>query len=79
MKKNLLFIPCRHHIHEIITSGVFEKLFGQSTGPNMEMFGKFKKQWHKTKRNSRLFQKQFLNLNSQSNLKALRFPCYKEY
>ena len=38
LNKNLIYLPCRHHIHELIVGGVFSALFGPSCSPNMAMF-----------------------------------------
>lgn len=45
IKKNLLQFACRHHIHEIVVSGVFRKLFCDTTGPNVAIFESFKLAW----------------------------------
>lgn len=42
---NLLYLPCRHHIFEIILAGIFEVKFPGSTGPNVVMFKNFQDKW----------------------------------
>ena len=42
--KRLLFLACRHHIHEIIASAIFDVFF-VSSGPRISIFGRFKDQW----------------------------------
>lgn len=42
-KKNYYNLPCRHHIFEIVISGVFESVFGNSTGPIISKFENFQK------------------------------------
>lgn len=45
--RNLLWLACRHHTHELILKGVFEKCTGiQSSGPDILIFRKFKNQWN---------------------------------
>lgn len=43
-EKRLLFLACRHHIHEIIAAAIFD-LFFVSYGPQIAIFGRFKNQW----------------------------------
>lgn len=45
LNRELLWAACRHHVHEIILSDVFKKLYGQSFGPNIELFSRFQKEW----------------------------------
>ena len=35
LDKQLVYFSCRHHIHELIVSGVFSMLFGRSKSPNI--------------------------------------------
>ncbi|XP_055852711.1 uncharacterized protein LOC129916649 [Episyrphus balteatus] len=43
--KDLIWLPCRHHIFEIILKSAFEVYWPVSSGPNVSMFGRFKKSW----------------------------------
>ena len=43
-EKRLLFLACRHHIHEIIAAAIFD-LFFVSSGQQIAIFGRFKNQW----------------------------------
>lgn len=45
LEKELLYLPCRHHIHEIILRSVFEEKMGKTTGPNVLIFKKFQNAW----------------------------------
>ena len=45
MNKNLMYFPCRRHVHEIIVSEVFSVLFGPTRGPNVALFERFRKFW----------------------------------
>lgn len=46
MKKDLLWLACRHHMIEIILQAVFELLFGTSYGPDVGIFKRFENQWN---------------------------------
>ena len=43
--KRLLFLACRHHILEIVSTAVFD-LFFKSSGQQIAVFGRFKEQWN---------------------------------
>lgn len=43
--KDLLYLPCRHHIYEIVLKSVFEKRNLSSSGPTLSIFQKFKGSW----------------------------------
>lgn len=45
LKKNLLFMACRHHINEIILEKAFEMTYGPSSGPEITIFKRFQKSW----------------------------------
>ncbi|XP_044594862.1 uncharacterized protein LOC123272225 [Cotesia glomerata] len=45
--RKLVWLPCRHHIMEIIMRGVFEVLWKTTSGPNVPIFIRFKKFWDK--------------------------------
>src|SRR6218665_3158433 len=42
--KRLLFLLCRHHILEIISTAAFD-LFFKSSGPQIAIFSRFNEQW----------------------------------
>ena len=46
LQKELLYLACRHHIHEIIVSGVFKCCFGLTSGPDNLIFKRFKEHWN---------------------------------
>ncbi|CAH0555130.1 unnamed protein product [Brassicogethes aeneus] len=46
MKKDLLWLACRHHILEIMLEAVVIKCIGRSSGPDILLFKRFKKSWH---------------------------------
>lgn len=45
--RKLVWLPCRHHIMEIILRGVFEVLWKTTSGPNIPIFVRFKNYWDK--------------------------------
>ena len=45
LKRSLLYLPCRHHILEIIIGNVFDMSLGYSSGPDIQLFVRFKKYW----------------------------------
>ena len=51
LARDLLFLPCRHHIFEIVLSDVFQYLFGPSSGPDIPIFKRFKGTWSTICRN----------------------------
>ncbi|XP_074109076.1 uncharacterized protein LOC141533883 [Cotesia typhae] len=40
--RELIWLSCRHHIFEIVLRGAFEVFWPVSSGPNVQMFGRFK-------------------------------------
>lgn len=45
LEKKLVYLPCRHHIFEIILKKVFEIYWPTSSGPNVPIFLRFKNKW----------------------------------
>lgn len=45
LNKNILYLPCRHHIFEVVLSGVFASLMPASTGPSILLFTRFQSAW----------------------------------
>lgn len=45
LDRTLLGFACRHHINEIIVAEVFEKCFGCSSGPEIQLFKRFRNAW----------------------------------
>lgn len=47
LKRSLLYLPCRHHIFELILKEVFSKLLNSiMVGPDVPIFKKFKDAWN---------------------------------
>lgn len=47
MERSLLYLPCRHHIYEIILRSVFDHKFGSTSGPSVPIFQRFQLAWPK--------------------------------
>lgn len=45
LDKDILYLPCRHHISEVMLAACFILIVPKSTGPNVTMFEKFKNEW----------------------------------
>lgn len=45
LERELIHLPCRHHIFEIVCGSVFKKLLGPSTGPEILIFKRFRDNW----------------------------------
>lgn len=43
--RDLLFLPCRHHISELLVKAVFELNFGKTSAPEVLLFNRFSKFW----------------------------------
>lgn len=43
--KDLLYLPCRHHMYELVLSCVHSTKMPGTTGPNVPLFKKFQSQW----------------------------------
>jgi len=45
LEKKLLWLACRHHVHEVLIGYVFNAAFGPTSGPNVSLFRRFKEYW----------------------------------
>lgn len=45
LQRKLLHFACRHHIYEIVLASVYTSMMGKSTGPDIELFKRFKDSW----------------------------------
>jgi hypothetical protein len=43
--RRLLSFACRHHMYEIVLQKIFSLALGETCGPDMEIFNRFKLQW----------------------------------
>ena len=47
LQRDLLYLPCRHHIYEILLRGAFDEKISQSSGPTISIFKKCQETWPK--------------------------------
>lgn len=45
LEKDLLYLPCRHHIYELILKSAFEACIATSPGPEAGLFKRFQQAW----------------------------------
>jgi len=45
MGKEMLWLPCRHHIYELVLEAVVKVSLGTSSGPEILLFKRFQKSW----------------------------------
>lgn len=43
--RKLVWLPCRHHIMELVIKGVFEVYWPTQSGPNVQFFSRFEDFW----------------------------------
>jgi hypothetical protein len=43
--RKLLYLACRHHVHELVAGTAFEGFFGKTTAPQPAIFVRFKNAW----------------------------------
>ena len=46
LEKDLLYLACRHHIHELLAQVAFKVALGPSSGPEVPLFKRFQTQWN---------------------------------
>lgn len=51
METDLLELPCRHHIFELVLKSAFESIFGKSSAPIPLLFKRFKDIWNNINKN----------------------------
>jgi len=45
LQRNCLYLACRHHIFELLIGAAFEKTMGVSSGPEVQLFKRFREHW----------------------------------
>lgn len=45
LERELLYLPCRHHIYELLLRAVFDRKMPASSGPNVVLFQRFQDAW----------------------------------
>lgn len=48
-ERNVLYLPCRHHIYELVLREVFDTKFGKTSAPGVLIFDRFKDRWETIK------------------------------
>jgi hypothetical protein len=43
--RELLWLPCRHHVNERLLESVYREMMGPSSGPEDQIFTDFQKAW----------------------------------
>lgn len=46
LEREILYLPYRHHIYELIIKSVFDEKMPQACGPNVQLFKRFQDVWH---------------------------------
>lgn len=46
LKRNILYLACRHHVFELIIGAIFIALFGDTKSSSPEIFETFRRDWH---------------------------------
>lgn len=80
LQTNILYLPCRHHIFELILRSVFEKKLPTTTGPNVPLFKNFQEVWgeiDKTRFKSGLEDPQVRRLLTPEHIKRISSFVYK--
>lgn len=75
--RDLLFLPCRHHISELLIKAVFELNFGKTSAPEVTLFNRFSKNWKNMNINT--FKSGVLDEAVQKNLTAAEIETHKNF
>jgi len=70
LDKNLLYLACRHHIHETVVGDVFKHCFGASSGPEIGLFRWFHDYWQRIDNVS--FRVLLMMISAQKSLQNLQ-------
>ena len=49
LNRDILYLPCRHHIYELVLSAAFTAKIPGTSGPNNQIFLKFRNEWDNIK------------------------------
>jgi len=52
LEKEMLWLPCRHHVCELVLETTFHTVMGPSKGPRIKIFEDFQKNWSKIDQSS---------------------------
>lgn len=72
LHRSLLFLPCRHHIYELVLKDVFiQKVLGSKTvGPDIPLIGRFRNEWND-------FEQSFFNYGITDSIVKKHIPQKK--
>jgi len=45
LERNILYLPCRHHIYELVLKCVFDIKLCTTSGPDVPIFKRFQQYW----------------------------------
>jgi len=45
LERNILYLPCRHHIYELVLKYVFDTKLNTTSGPDVPIFKRFQQYW----------------------------------
>ena len=77
LQLDLLYLPCRHHIYEMILRGAFDEKISQSSGPTISIFKNFQKSWPKIS-NQKFIQELKMSMSASQfriQMKYLSLQC----
>lgn len=49
LEREILYLPCRHHVYELVLREVFETKMGKTSAPGVPCFDRFKQEWDAVK------------------------------
>lgn len=75
--RDLLFLPCRHHISELLIKAVFELNFGKTSAPEVLLFNRFSKNWKNMNINN--FKSGILDQEVKKSLTAAEIEIHKNF
>lgn len=75
--RDLLFLPCRHHISELLIKAVFELNFGITSAPEVLPFNRFLKNWKNMNINN--FQSGLMDEEIRAKLTAAEITLHKNF
>lgn len=52
LERDLMYLPCRHHIYELVLRAVFEDKIGKTSAPDVCLFRRFQQKWEKINQNA---------------------------
>lgn len=69
---DLYYLACRHHIHELMPTAIYEKMFCPTNGPDPQLFKRFQTMW------SSINQDNIISGMEDSNMKEFLAPIKED-